>query len=314
MRTITALLFLLSLTAHAQFIDWQKLRNPVYQREGWSVKDASMIYHAPSKHFYLFFGAFFHDRGKVRSHVASVKTKDFITFSEPLFVWSGAEQGWKGLAAPEIMQVGDRYILTYNSWGDLLHKPNQLFYAESTDLENWRSMIPLAKSVTRGKRTIDAALAYSGKEFVLTWKVGRLFQKSRIAVAPTIEGPWKLLGRPIETWMENGQIIQIDGRWNMVMTGDHWLPYVSELSSTEPQGEDWLNWGPLRQLEVPLQHFNTEDRANAGHLRDWREHDGHFYLLYAGNTEKKTFIGRGDNKLGLARSRDGINWEVPPAR
>ena len=39
--------------------------------------------------------------------------------------------------------------------------------------------------------------------------------------------------------------------------------------------------------------------------------DGFFYLLYAGTDEVSSYEGRGHVKLGLARSRDLVTWEVP---
>lgn len=305
MRAILFLLVLVSFSATA-FIDWASLKNPVYQRDHWSVKDASMIYHEESATFYLFFSAFFEEDGKISSHVASVKTKDFKTFSEPLFVWSGSEVGRKGLAAPEVFRDGDRFVLTYNSWGDKFLKPNQLFFATSPDLEHWEKHRPLAKDLTRGKRAIDAAMIrYNGK-YILNYKTGRLFQKSRIATSDSLSGPWTYLGRPIREWMENGELLVIGSELHLMMTGEGHFPYLSKLLS-----DDFLHWSTPEVLTVPAEAFNTLDRANSGHLKDWRGHDGYFYLLYAGTTEGNSYLGRGDNKLGLARSKDLVNWEVP---
>ena len=75
--------------------------------------------------------------------------------------------------------------------------------------------------------------------------------------------------------------------------------------------EDWLEWHPPTVLKVPQEGFNTYHRSNAAFLADWREYDGYFYLLYAGTTEGKTHAGRGNNKLGLARSQDLKTWSAP---
>ena len=37
-------------------------------------------------------------------------------------------------------------------------------------------------------------------------------------------------------------------------------------------------------------------------------------MIYAGTTERKSFAGRGDNKLGLARSKDLEKWEAAPEK
>ncbi len=185
MKTTLFALFLAIFSSSAfSFIEWDKIKNPIYQREGWSVKDASMIYHKPSGEFHLFFSAFFETKGKIRSHVASVKTKDFVNFSEPLFVWSGEEIGYKGFAAPEIIELDGKFILTYNSWGDKFMKPNKLFYAVSEDLKSWDKHRPLALNVTKNKRAIDVTLAYENGKYIINWKEGRIIQKSRISVVP----------------------------------------------------------------------------------------------------------------------------------
>lgn len=305
-----ALFLVLSMPYARAFIPWENLKNPVYQHENWSVKDATMVYHEPSGHFYLFFSAFFESQGRIRSHISGVKTKDFINFSEPLFVWHGEEIGYKGFAAPEVTFLDGKYIMTYNSWGDRIGKFNQLFYAVSTDLENWDKHRPLARNITRNARVIDVALTKIEEKYVINYKIGYLMQRSRMAVADSIDGPWKIVGRPFRDWMENGQFIEIDGNLHMMMTADKsHTPHLTRWLNTGKK--PLLSWEPLRRIEIPLEGFNTHDRANAGHLKDWRKYDGYFYLLYAGTTESESYIGRGDNRLGLARSKDLINWEIP---
>ena len=151
-RLLLILCFLIIIIAtwlNAQAIDWNNLENPVYQHEDWSTKDACMIY--KDGMYYIFFSAFYHDRGRERSHVVGIKTSDFETFSEPLFIWDGQEDGWIGMASPNITKIDNTYYLTYNSWGNKLFKPNQLFYATSTDLETWENNKPLATNLTKRK-------------------------------------------------------------------------------------------------------------------------------------------------------------------
>src|SRR4051812_2944642 len=76
------------------FIDWKGLANPVLSYPNWSVKDAAMAYRDGT--FYVFFSAFYPDRGQVRSHVVEVSTTDFKHFSEPIFNFDGEEEGWIG--------------------------------------------------------------------------------------------------------------------------------------------------------------------------------------------------------------------------
>jgi hypothetical protein len=85
------------------FIDWARLKNPVHEHVGWSGKDACMVYH--DREFFLFYLAFYHDDGRERSHVVCVKTRDFVTYSGPLFNWSGKDGGWIGLCSPNISKI-----------------------------------------------------------------------------------------------------------------------------------------------------------------------------------------------------------------
>lgn len=289
-------------------LDWRKLTNPVYQHRGWSVKDACMTYFRGK--FYLFFSAFYRDRGQERSHVVGVRTTDFRRFSKPLFVWDGRADGWTGLCSPNLTQVDNSFYLTFNSWGD--HhpndKPNQLFFAKSKDLENWSRHSPLAANVTCGKRSIDAAIAPANGKYYLIWKEN---QTPQVAYANSLSGRWRRLGRPSGGWFENAELISIDGAWHLVATNRDNLPVLMKMRQSGDRLTDWLHWTNPRVLNVPHQSFNSNHRANAAFLADWRSQDGYFYLLYAGRTESQTHLKRGDNRLGLARSIDLQAWTVP---
>lgn len=315
-----ATLSMLEFTGNAEdLMDWENMDNPVYFHEGWSTKDACMTYRDGT--FYVFFSAFFFDEGRERSHVSAVKTKDFQTFSEPLFIWDGMDDGWIGMCSPNITRVDDTYYLTYNSWGDdhPNGSPNQLFYAESKDLENWDKHKPLATNVTVDedggpRRAIDAAVTYDRGKYYLVWKA---VQTPQIAWSNCMGADgWTTLGRPIGSWFENGEFLKIDGRWHMLVTANppgtkaH-LPHLVPMINDGSKVAHWLGWGQMQLLDIPQEEFNTNRRANASFLADWREHDGYFYLLYAGRTESESHLGRGDNKLGLARSKDLKNWTVP---
>ncbi len=312
------------------FIPWEKLSNPVYEKEDWSVKDASMIYVEDTQEFYLFFSAFFHVGDRVNSHVVSVKTKDWIHFSDPLFLWDGEELGYHGVCSPEINYIEDRYILTYNGWGDKKGKLNQLYYAVSTDLENWEKDIPLGREVTKGYRAIDAEVAFHKGTYYLFYKESRPFghlprvDLTRVAYANDIEGPWQFAYSGYVQYNtadtahanlihENFRTLEIDGVWHLLTSGyfPH-EPYLFEIGGDADDKGWWGVWNNGIMLEIPPREgFNTAHKANAAHLKDWRHHDGYFYLLFAGNTENETFWTRGHNKLGLARSKDLINWELP---
>jgi hypothetical protein len=300
---------LFSMRSHGEkpFIDWQGLKNPVYSHEGWSVKDACMTYNHGT--FYIFFSAFYFDAGRETCHVVGVKTSEFKTFSEPLFIWRGEEEGWIGMASPDIKKIGDTYYLTYNSWGDKKGQPNQLFYATSKDLEHWEYDLPLASNITRGKRAIDAAIAHYNGNYYLQWKE---FQRPKIAWSTDMGATgWHRIGWVPGHWFENAELIRIDGSWNIIATCRLHQPCIREMKGDGSEIVHWKRWTWPRRLDIPMEEFNTDNIANAAFLADWREYDGYFYLIYGGRTEGQTHFKRGNNKLGLARSRDLIVWEVP---
>jgi hypothetical protein len=300
----------------AEFIPWSTLRNPVFQHPSWSVKDATMLYRGGE--FFLVFNAYYEENGRECCHLVGVTTKDFRTFSKPRFNRSGADRGWMGIAAPNLTETDGVVCLTYNSWGDKPGVPNQLFYATSTNLTDWVWDLPLATNATRDAagpvRAIDAAITPHGRRTYLVWKESTPGQSPQMAVANQLgAGRWTRLGRPSDIWFENGQFLRIDGRWHLLVTGPGHLPHLAAMRGSGDSDTDWINWEQFRVLNIPRQQFNTMDRANAAFLADWRTHDGFYYLIYAGNTEKQTHAGRGDNTLGLARSRDLSTWETPPA-
>lgn len=54
--------------------------------------------------------------GEIRSHIVSFKTRDFLTWSEPLLAFYGREMGLNGFTSPSIHQFGERYILVFGRW------------------------------------------------------------------------------------------------------------------------------------------------------------------------------------------------------
>ena len=94
------------------FIDWQSLGNPVLSYPNWSIKDAAMAYRDGT--FYVFFSAFYPERGQVRSHVVEVSTRDFKHFSEPIFNFDGEEEGWIGMCSPDVQRLGGKFVMTFN--------------------------------------------------------------------------------------------------------------------------------------------------------------------------------------------------------
>ena len=312
MKRLLVLIFILSClfhSIHAQTIDWDQLSNPIYSKEDWSVKDACMIFNEADAHFYLFFSAFYFDNGRERSHVSAVKSKDLVHFSEPLFIWDGQDEGWIGMCSPNITKDGDKYILTYNSWGDKRGKRNQLFYAESDDLNTWNKHLPLSKNLTTGVRAIDAALIRHNGRFLLTWK---RIQTSQMSISDSLgSNKWLNMGGLNLGWFENGQFIEINGHLHLICTAKGNAQKIYKLKNTGDDIWNYTAWDLLTEITVPEEAFNTNDRMNAGFLFDNTSVDGYYYYIYAGRTENKSHLGRGDNKLGITRSRDLKIWSIP---
>jgi hypothetical protein len=313
-------------------LDWTCLRNPVLDYPDWSIKDYGIAYSDGT--FYLFFSAFYEDGGRVRSHVVEVSTSDFKTFSKPILNIDGREEDWIGMCSPDCVKIGDTWYLTFNSWGDQEGRPNQLFYMASKDLVNWGPRKPLAHNVTRGTRAIDSALAFDNGRYILFWKE---IQTTRCCVADSIDGPYKILGsgwpkffggdgREFE-WNENYQLMKIDGGWRMLAsthdpdskeeyvdsegrkrTRFTMMPIIYTMDKTTGSDYDWLKWTGGYEPKVRIESFNTDHRANSAAMLDLTEVDGYYYLLYAGRTEGASYLKRGNNKLGLSRSKDLVTW------
>jgi hypothetical protein len=299
-----AIILAFSAAAQKPLIDFSALKNPVYQHDGWSVKDSCMAMKDGT--FYVFFSAFYVDGGISRCHVSGVKTSDFKTFSGPLFIWDGREQGWMGMCSPNISQINNTYYLTYNSWGESKTNPPQLFYAQSKDLEKWDKHKPLAANVTKGARSIDAAIAFANEKYYLVYKE---YQTPKMAVGKSLDGEFKSLGAVPGGWFENGEFIKIDGKWNLLVTDRAHLPCLRELQAKGDRDEDWINWGKFRRLKIPLQNFNLNERANCAFLADFRQIDGLFYLLYSGRNKGFGHEGDFDFSLAIARSKDLVAWQ-----
>ncbi len=302
---LVLLVFALLTPSGAKGIDYENLRNPIYAFRDWSIKDSCVA--EKDGTFYIYFSAFYSDRGGMRCHISGVKTPDFKNFSEPLLLWNGEEGNWDGMCSPNISQIGDTYYLTYNSWGEDDNHPNQLFFARSKDLENWEKDLPLASNLTAGKRSIDAAIIFHNNKYYLVWKE---FQTPMMAVGEGL-GPegWKRLGTVPGGWFENGEFINIDGKWFLLATERSHLPMLRAIRDDGNADDDWLNLGKFQRLKIPQQKFNTIEKANCAFLSDRRDQDGYFYLLFSGRNQGFGHEGDAYFKLGISRSKDLVKWE-----
>jgi hypothetical protein len=295
-------------TTLAAAIPWRHVRNPMLSYPQWSIKDATLV--AMGGEYFLFFDAAYEDRGRLRFHVCEVRSVDLQTFSEPLLVIDGAGDGWIGMASPEIHHDGERYLLTYNSWGDAPGRPNQFFVRSSTDPVHWGAERPLAANLTNGARAIDAAVAVDHGRHFLMFKQA---QTTRLAVSERLDGGYRWVGDGLPRfargaawgrWHENYQFFRRGGKWRLIATSGSHDPYIYTLGGDGSKESDWLNWIDGYRVEIARQDFNTADSANSGSMVLGLPEAGPQYLLFAGNTEKTSYEGRGWNRLGLARTTD----------
>lgn len=300
-------------------ISFSSLTNPVFQLENRSVKDYAVAFHKGT--WFVFMSSFYQDRGRLRSHVVGRTTDDFRQFSEPFLIEDGRQDAWIGMASPDIKKVGDRWIMTLNSWGDRLGFPNQLFYKSSKDLRSWSELQPLAKNLTRGRRAIDAAIIAWDAWIYLIWKEN---QTPMIARAQSLSGNFEFLGAP-RFFMQNGREVErfenyqffVDnGEVKLLATAqrNRHLPTVFSLSQPSEDPKAWTLWRQGYTISLERQSFNSEDRANAACLSLSADSDGYHYLFYAGSNRETEddFQGRGWNRMAIARSRDYRNWQVLP--
>lgn len=313
-----SLLVLAAVLAAAQrtFVDWSALRNPILAYPNWSIKDAAMAYRQGK--FYVFFSAFYADHGRVRSHVVEVETRDFTRYSKPILDFDGEDSDWIGMCSPDIRKAGSTYELSFNSWGDKPGKPDQLFYMTSSDLVHWSARRPLAPKLTVGERVIDAALAPVRGGFYLIWKQNTAHRpRPRVAFAKSLAGPWSFVGSgfaalTMRNGKENGRIhenftfMRVGGKWRL-LSADY-SPGREEVLYTQLNADNWLDWGDGSAIRPARESFNRLVRADAAAIYNWRSYDGYFYLIYAGRNDTKSYLGRGWNRLGLARSKDLIHW------
>ena len=132
------------------------------------------------------------------------------------------------------------------------------------------------------------------------------------------------MGRPdivvYNDTVENYEFVTVDGAWHLVATSNTLdQPFIFTLGPGDPATPStWLRWSPGRELSVPSQPFNSGtgissvgfEHANSAFLCVGPQ--GEDYLTYAGSTELTQFGGWGHARIGLARSSDLVNWQVPP--
>jgi hypothetical protein len=316
-------------------VDWSALKNPVLAEADGGVKDQAIVWAAGRWH--LVFSYVRDDPslpGGIRWDIATATSTDMVHWSA-VDRWP-AQPGVTGVASPDIVrQPSGSYLVTYQS--DPGSAPPsaakaRLFFRTSTDLRHWSHPHPLAQSLAPASadRMIDGALVYTGHQLLLGFKYSSPTQPDVFELARSRsggpEGPWQMVGRPaIEVdggTVENYEFVQVAGKWRLMATSDNLdQPFVFTLAGNPAGAEGWLSWSAGRPLTVPAEAFNTGpglssigfEHANSAYLCDAGSAPGHFvYLFYAGSDELTQFDGWGHAEIGVARSTDLVNWQIPP--
>lgn len=291
-------------------IDWAALRNPVLSYSSVGVKDQALQWSDGEWH--MLFSDMTQTRSAphVRFDVAVAQSPDLRHWSAPTVIATNA-------ASPDIVRdpAGD-FVVTYQTPAGLEYR-----VARSPSLRSWSHPYPLAHGLAG--RMIDGALAFTGNGVILGFKAGTTSQHFEIAWAPSLSKTFHLVGRPdivlYGDTVENYEFLTVGGAWRLVATSNTLdQPFIFSLGAGDPENPaTWLDWSPGRELMVPSQAFNSGsgissvnyEHANSAFLCVGPK--GEDYLTYAGSTELTAFGGWGHARIGIARSSDLIDWQVP---
>jgi hypothetical protein len=289
-------------------VAWGKLTNPIVAYPDRAVKDMTVRYVDGIWH--MFFS--YIREAPFRFQIGHITSRDLVRWSR-VEVWDDPQT--KGLASPEITLLpSGEYVITYNSHTeDVGGARPKLYYRTTRDFVTYSAPKRLLSNLYtgRGDRLIDAALAATADGYFVAFKEEQRFRIAYRALG-SLDGGFRELDRPSPR-IENYQFLQIDGKWRLLGTaleGGH-RPLLFTLRGDASRRENWSRWDAETELSVPGESWNTRERANSAHLVDHRAVDGFYYLFYAGSTELSRYEGRGHAKIGIARSRDLVRWQVP---
>jgi hypothetical protein len=293
-------------------IDWSALRNPVLSFPTVGVKDQALQWSGGAWHMLYSDMVETAAPPHVRFAVAISSSPDLRHWTAPHIVASNA-------ASPDIVRSpSGEFIVTYQTPAGLEYRTSS-----STSLTSWSGPHPLAHGLAG--RMIDGALAFVGHGVILGFKAGTTTQHFEIAWAPTLAGPFHLVGRPniaiYNDTVENYEFLTVGPTWRLIATSNTLdQPFIFTLNPGNPAvPATWLHWDAGRELALPSQPFNTGtgissvgfEHANSAFLCVGpRDED---YLTYAGSSELTMFGGWGHARIGVARSTDLVTWDVPPA-
>jgi len=306
------------------FDGWASLRNPVVDRPDRMQKDQAVVLNKGRLN--VFASTRLEDLDQeapgFADRVSFLQTRDlkrFKTFKAPEL----------GVAAsPDVVRnPAGGWVMVYQSpgAGGVL----RLHVATTADLVHWTQGVELMPDVFPGERVIDGALAYESGHWYVGLKRAQAFYVTR-SLGPALDGRWET---PVAAdaacgFTENYQFLKIDGHWRMIATGrdvreygpedldyneytSNHAPFIYSMAGRGDSLADWTRWVGKRRLEIPTEQWNTVAQANSASLLDAEPLDGWYYLFYAGSNDSESFQRRGHAKIGVARSRNLVDWVLP---
>lgn len=312
-------------------IDWSDLRNPILSATNAGEKDQVMVWFDGKWHMvYSYVRNDPSIPGGVEWDIATSSSRNMATWTSP-DPWP-AQQGVLGVAAPQLVKDPDGgFVVTYQSDpGQKDGDQDRLYYRTTENFVTWSRPHPLAQSLatTPGDRMIDGSLAWTPEGLILGFKAGSegSQQAFEIAWSPSgsLNGPWKYVGKPDivvnDDTVERYEFLSLEGTWHLMATSNVLdQPWLFKLAGNPKDPSGWLDWTGGYELDVPKAAWDTGsgissvtyEWANASFLCNASSEDGYYYLLYAGSNELSQFGGWGHAKIGIARSRNLVDWQVP---
>jgi hypothetical protein len=314
-------------------VDWSRLRNPIVSSPSAGEKDQVMVWFDGRWH--LVFSYVRTDasiRGGVYWDIATSSSTNMTSWTKPV-AWP-AQIGALGVAGPQLVRDPQgQFVVTYQSDpGQTDGAQDRLYYRTTSDFVTWSQPHPLAQSLASspGDRMIDGSLAWTGHGLILGYKAGNdgSSQAFEIAWSPdgSLDGPWEYIGKPDivvnNDTVERYEFLDISGVWHLMATSNNLdQPWLFKLSGDPGVASSWLDWTGGYELAIPKAGWDSGsgissigyEWANASFLCNASSTDGYYYLLYAGSDELSQFGGWGHAEIGIARSRNLVEWQVPPS-